>query len=738
MHQSSANRSLFSSFSQYRALPSGLRRLLYAALTLVVFSGICQFLLIIQIQTQNQTTSNGAITDTRYVYQAQRELLRLSALASRDIATGDKEAFELQIDLTASRIALLDQRSQQEQASGALKEQISVLRVGWSNVRDNLTRLQVDPNNAEWRDAAFSSMRRLEVDLNDLAGASERLSSGQSTDQSALIGRTLWITSAISVIFLLIAGLIAMLISRFMLKLSEASEALHMSEVRYELAVSASSVKIWDTQLPNTIAQPYLNSEATSLREDAFDNEKSLDPFWHSIYPADRPRVAQNLQRLIDANGGQFDEEYRLIQPDESLKIIVASGTIFLDPNTNSLHILGTTTDVTDIKKSEEAVRQAQRLESVGILAGGIAHDFNNLLTGIIGQNSVALKRLAPEHPARKHIEKADRSAERAADLTKQLLAYAGRGQMSLVDFDLNDWLRESKDILSLSISNKVNLDFELEPQILPIQADKAQLQQVLMNLIINAADAIESKTGLIEITTARVTLTAPLEKHVVEQVPALGDYVKVRVRDNGSGIQPDTLAKIFDPFFTTKTTGRGFGLSTTHGVVRACSGGLTVDSRVGVGTTFDVYLPLSAESISDSLPIDTMSVFLDTEGSVLIVDDEEPIRDLLAAILDDAGVPYIMANNGQEGLEKLVEAREQIAAIILDVQMPVMNGWEALSRMRRLYPNARIILSTGYGPRELDRPELHEQPSAFLPKPYKANDVLTTLSQVMHSRITA
>ena len=392
--------------------------------------------------------------------------------------------------------------------------------------------------------------------------------------------------------------------------------------------------------------------------------------------------------------------------------------------------------DISDQKKAEEherarleQVRESARLESLGLMAGGIAHDFNNLLTAILGNAS-----LLAEDLKGKFREMADQivtASERAADLTKQMLAFSGKGAFVVEPIDLNVLIQDNFALLMASISRSVEIDLRLSDKPCIVEADRGQIQQIVMNVLINASEAIGDNAGKIEIRTAFLERTHSQPSDLLRGVVAPGRYVFFEVRDTGSGMSQQTLKQIFDPFFTTKFTGRGLGLAAVLGIVRGHHGDIEIETRQGLGTTFRVLLPASDRNLAAVHEPARSFAFPRTTGAVLVVDDEETVRSTAATVLEGAGLDVILATNGAEGLKILLSAPE-VSLIILDLTMPVLGGDKALPLMRASRPNVPIILSSGYSEAELTRRFSASGISGVLQKPYTASAILAKVRQTL------
>jgi PAS domain S-box-containing protein len=397
--------------------------------------------------------------------------------------------------------------------------------------------------------------------------------------------------------------------------------------------------------------------------------------------------------------------------------------------------------DLTERKQAELMLQQAQKRESLGVLAGGIAHDFNNLLTGMIGQISLAQSEMAESEPAYGRIQKALASAGSAADLTRQLLAYAGKGRFYVEVFNMNELLRENIGLLETALPRNVTLELELEPGLPLIKADKSQIQQVVMNLVINAAEAMLEKRGSVRIKTFvnQQLRTAQAECNGAARHSSLtfgnlapGAYICLEVSDHGVGMDQPTLSRIFDPFFTTKPHGSGLGLSATLGIIQEHRGGIHVISTLGGGSTFCVLLPATADLQPIKLPV--APAHRSISGHILVVDDETVVRELCKDVLERAGGHVLTAADGREGIDIFVENRDEVDLVILDMLMPVLNGVDALPEFKRIKPNLKIILSSGYTETEMSSDLVDAQTVVFLQKPYAPGKLVDTVANVLQA----
>jgi signal transduction histidine kinase len=426
------------------------------------------------------------------------------------------------------------------------------------------------------------------------------------------------------------------------------------------------------------------------------------------------------LQQAAATGQPVHNFELELVYEDGSRATIIGNAVPLLDAEGRSTGAVGIFVDITERKENEERLRQAQKLESIGVLAGGVAHDFNNLLTVIIGNADCVLQR----YPSTEELQDIISAAGRAAQLTRQLLAYAGKGQFVTRTLSLSALVTNSAQLLAASIPKGVELVLRLSEHEPPIKADASQIEQVLVNLVINAGEAIPPGTeGRIEIVTSDCEVTPEtLRKQAPEFNTQPGRFVCLEVTDNGSGMDEATLTRIFDPFFSTKFTGRGLGLAAVQGIVRSCKGFIDVDSSVGAGSTFRVFLPATAKAAAEvpAGPHPGASLRRDRGRPViLVVDDDEMVRRLACTSLRSQGYEVLEARNGRDALAVLAGAAPVPSLVLLDWTMPVMGGQELLPILNRDYPDLAVIVTSGYAEEDVRREFPPGAVAGVLQKPY-------------------
>jgi PAS domain S-box-containing protein len=373
--------------------------------------------------------------------------------------------------------------------------------------------------------------------------------------------------------------------------------------------------------------------------------------------------------------------------------------------------------DMTERRRLEEQFREGQKFETIGTLAAGVAHDFNNLLTSVMGNASLVLSYLPSDSKLRDKLDDIVRSSQRAADLTRQLLAYSGKGRHFMQRIELSNLARQIENLVEAAVPKKVTLEMRLARELPEIEADVNQIQQVVLNLVSNAAEAIGEDAGTIAISTGS-------DHH----------SVYLEVRDTGCGMDPDTKARMFDPFFTTKFTGRGLGLAAVAGIVRSHKGNIQVTSAPGEGSIFRVSFP-QVEEPAPAVHRSPEAATLTGAGSgtVLVVDDEEMVRRIARATLEVRGYKVLLASDGLQAIQK-VKAHPEIDLVLLDLTMPVMNGEEAIDDIMASHPGMRVIVSTGYDHREAVARFNRKMVSGFLQKPYTSRQLAEKVHAVLGS----
>jgi two-component system, cell cycle sensor histidine kinase and response regulator CckA len=459
----------------------------------------------------------------------------------------------------------------------------------------------------------------------------------------------------------------------------------------------------------------------------------SLKGMLARIHPDDRPALGRSLRRLV--SGREV--------PTMDFRVVLGDGTVrhfhsILEgepgPGGRPLRVRGTLQDVTDQRTTEDAFRQAQKLESLGVLAGGIAHDFNNLLAAIGGNLELAQMNMRPNPDAEPFLVKIEKILKRASDLTRQMLAYSGKGRMLVRRLNLNQVAEEMPHLLEVSISKRVRLDYQLQAELPPIEADPVQIQQVIMNLVTNASESIGDHDGTIILRTGAEYLSNPqdqLESHGWLLHPSL--YVTLEVADTGCGMSAETRRRLFDPFFTTKFSGRGLGLSAMLGILRGHNAGIRIRSREGEGSSFKLYFPASVTGALAAEPVPEAKRAVAHSGTILVVDDEPDILEATAELLHAMDFTVHQARDGQEAVDMVRARPREFALVLMDLTMPRMDGREAAHILQALDPDLKIVLCSGFN--ESDVAKDFPPPSAlsgFLQKPFTMRALRETVEQAL------
>ena len=443
--------------------------------------------------------------------------------------------------------------------------------------------------------------------------------------------------------------------------------------------------------------------------------------------------IAQARLNLADRQAGHSAQhDFRFRRKDGGELWTIVTGTPVADDEGKVVSILGVVTDITERRRQEQSLLQSQKLESLGVLAGGIAHDFNNLLTTLLGNINLAQLCLPEASPARPFLGTMERTVQRATDLTRQMLAYSGKGRFLVGPVDLNQVVEEMSHLLGVSISKKVALRFQLQEKLPVLMAEASQIQQVVMNLVTNASEAIGDGEGIVSIRTGMQTYGQwDLTRDFPGQSIKPGIFLTLEVSDTGKGMPPEVQARIFEPFFTTKFTGRGLGLAAMQGILRGHGGGIRVYSEVDKGTTFKLIFPAGSGQAAAVETIRDATDWVGT-GTILVVDDEEGVRLVAADLLKSMGFKVITAEDGLQALDRFRENSVLIRAVLLDLTMPRLDGVETFRELRRLDPGCRIVLTSGYNEQEAVQDFLGKGLVAFVQKPFLRRELMAAMQKAL------
>lgn len=452
----------------------------------------------------------------------------------------------------------------------------------------------------------------------------------------------------------------------------------------------------------------------------------STDNFFKAVHPEDREKVRAAVKKAVDT-GSNYDIEHRIVLPDGSQRIVRELSYIERDETGKPKRMTGTVQDITEQKKLLVQLMNAQRLESVGRLTGGIAHDFNNMLAAMYANIEQMEKFIAADHGAFRFLKNIGATAKRAADLTSQLMAFSQQRILSPAVQNVNLLVSEATGILTRLIGEDIEMRVDLSPAARPVLADSSQIIQIILNLAINARDAMPHGGRLL-------IETSSIEVHDGFRVKvAPGVYTLLKVSDTGHGMDERTMGKIFDPFFTTKEPGRGtgLGLATVYGIVHQAGGEIIVDSEPGRGTSFEIYLPEAKSDLPNHTAAPVSAEPARGDGRmVLLVEDEGDLQEILKESLEDRGFKVLTARDGNQGI-KLIEAHaDQLDVLITDIVLPGVSGLELIRKMNSLGAKSKVICMSGY-PSASGAPDVDLSGVCFMPKPFRVADLLEKIESL-------
>jgi len=714
------------------------RKFLFVAATLTTTVLI---ILIVAFQINRQLYEQQQINvgrlnqaSVRHTTQLQREHLRLYAMIKGNTGEAvDEQKFQLQQDLLESRLKVLKTTlfamETTEEADILYQEYVDT----WQRLKPQIAEWQRDPQNILLKTQIIETMETVEVKVNNIATLvqmefEDRMSSWEH--KSRFLNGLLTIGS-LSFVFIIV--MIAYASYLFFRNQEMHQQILRNNEQRLSAILDAIPDAVYRINRDGiyTDYKPPINQTHYSPK-DAFKGKSIRDAL-----PVDAANLLQTGIDTVLKNGEQLLLE--LVLPDNVSNEPRLFESRLLPIGKDEVQIIAR--DITTVKQEEEALLQAQKLESLGVLAGGIAHDFNNLLTGMLGQASLAAAKLARNLPALEHIDKVVLSAERAADLTRQLLAYTGKGKFQIGPLNLNQLIHDTIGLVETSLPNQAKLALQLQDALPLVQSDRAQIQQVIMNLFINAIEALPDGEGSIAISTETREIDADsfaslptVGNEVRSGIPQSGRYVVIRIEDSGIGMEQATLSRIFDPFFSTKPKGHGLGLSATIGIIRTHQGVMMVQSQPNIGTTFTILLPALAETtVSKAADPPTASKpVADASTTVLVVDDESHVREVATDILAEEGYKVLTSIGGAEAIDLFRYKSQYIGMVLLDLKMPGIGGKETFQELRKIQPDLKVIFTSGYSESEVSMLINESDRVAFLPKPYVADSLTREIAKML------
>ena len=505
--------------------------------------------------------------------------------------------------------------------------------------------------------------------------------------------------------------------------------ALQESEKRFRNMADTAPAMIWVSgpdKLCNFFNQGWLNFTGSTLDE-------ALGNGWSAkVHPDDRDPCRTAYSAAFDARRS-YQKECRLRRADGEYRWVLTTGVPRFESNGAFAGFVGSCTDITEVKRSQEEALARQKLEGLGVLAGGIAHDFNNLLGGILATSELVLSELPVDSPAYGGVESIKKVADRAAEIVRQMMAYAGQESTEFEPLDLSGLVKEMLQLLKISISKRAFLTVDLPENLPAIRANSAQIRRVVMNLILNASEALGEEEGVVSVALEHVR-SAPGPFADLEPAPVRNDYVRLTVGDTGSGMTEEIRARIFDPFFTTKFTGRGMGLAAVQGIVRDHGGTINVVSVPGHGSRFEVMLPCTvqpARTIRHTALPASSAAGGSVNGTVLVVEDEEELRMAVSKMLRRRDFCVVEAPDGRAGVDLFRANQREFDAVLLDLTLPGMTGREVLEELRRLRPDLNVIITTAYSHDTALKALGGQQSWFYIRKPYRAVEIEDLLRSV-------
>ncbi len=513
-----------------------------------------------------------------------------------------------------------------------------------------------------------------------------------------------------------------------------AETALRSSEARFRYLTDNLNQAVWFVQV-NPYEILYLSPAFERIWGVPLERCYHNPALWKDyLHPQDKAMVVEAFDAAIAGNTErEFEMTYRIIRPDGLVRWISDRCVVHRNETGGIDRLSGISEDITESRKMEDQLRQAQKMEAVGRLAGGIAHDFNNVMTVILGYSSVLLQETAQDSPLRRFVSQIQQAGERCASLTHQLLAFSRKQVQHPVSLDLHQIIRNLVSMLKSLIGEHIRIVLCLDQTPRWVKADSIQLEQVFINLALNARDAM-SQGGTLTIETDQADAAEVWGEERVEAPDRT--YIRVKVRDTGDGMDVDTQSKIFEPFFTTKPQGRGtgLGLATVHGIIHQSGGTLRVESRPGRGTTMTVYLPETTPMPHSATPIPPSIDDQSGTETILLVEDEPSVRLLTQHILTTNGYTVHEVENGAHALDFLRTCHRPIDLLVTDIVMPGMNGQELAARLRSSMKSLKVLYVSGYSDTS---PLTEEEPptqTGFLQKPFTSHELIKKVREILHA----
>lgn len=510
-------------------------------------------------------------------------------------------------------------------------------------------------------------------------------------------------------------------------KLLEVRQALHESEERFKLLFNSGTDAIFVQELKNGKAANLIEVNEIACQRLGYTREELLQMSLSQVEYLEDSDVESSLKKNLLADKHFLYEAVHVTKTSE--EISVENNAHLIDLNGKSA-ILYISRDITQRKQLEVQLRQAQKMEAIGKLAGGVAHDFNNLLTAIMGYSELLLVKVGQKSPYREIILEIKGAGERAASLTQQLLAFSRKQMLKPRSVDINRIVSGMGKMLRRIIGEDIQLTSQLEPHPLTIKADPGQMEQIILNLSVNAVDAMPAG-GILTIKTENTTITEDKSKLIPSSKP--GCFVCLSIFDNGLGIENKIIPHIFEPFFTTKKSGTGLGLSVVYGIVKQHNGWIYVDSKPGAGSNFKIYFPALDAGEEEGIEQQTSpGEFAGNGERILFVEDEAGVRKVAVKALCDYGYEVMEAETARQGLDIFKKQKGNIQLVVSDIVLPDRNGIELTREISAVQPGIKILLTSGYSDKRAKWSEVVKEGIPFLQKPYSLGDLLKHVQEVL------
>jgi len=513
----------------------------------------------------------------------------------------------------------------------------------------------------------------------------------------------------------------------------KAEAALRESQERLDLAVKSAYIGLWDQDFrKGSVTRNRLWAEMLGYTLEEIDS--NFNGFVELVHPDDKQKLKRAIEEHENGKSAYFSVELRMKTKDHQWKWILNVGKIVKrDEHGKPLRAIGVHIDINEIKRLQDKLLQTQKLQAVGELAGGVAHDYNNLLTVINGYTEMLLSGMDPNHSDYGKLKSIEQAGQRAASLTNQLLAFSRKQFLKPQIINLNDLIENTMKMLNRLIGEAIELETRLSDKDPVIKADYGQIQQIIINLAINARDAMPDGGNLI--ITTQLVYRDNVEKDQLDVVQP-GYYAVIAMTDTGIGMDEYIKNRIFEPFFTTKDVGKGtgLGLSTVYGILKQSGGDITVESAPHKGTTFKLFLPAIVKHGESSTEHPEPNKDLAGNETLLVVEDEKSVRDIVVSSLEQYGYHIIQAENGPEAIKKAKAAREPVHLLLSDVVMPEMSGFELSKKICELYPEVRVCFMSGYADGMIDNHDMVDEEAHFIQKPFSTQALVSKIREILDS----